>query len=94
MSNHNKRIVFVNENRITLLDDLIPKDVTMFEYERKEDGRIVLTPFSKVSSLSSDAKYIGHKQNGLQKPGKVIDFQSAKANRKHRFGKKKLKIGK
>ncbi|MBN4054753.1 hypothetical protein JYT87_03500 [Nitrospira defluvii] len=91
MANHNKRIVFVNENRITLLGDLIPKDVTMFEYERKEDGRIVLTPFSKVSNLSSDLKRIGHERNDFQKRGKVIDFQSAKANRKHRSGKKRMK---
>ncbi len=90
MTTKNKRIVFVNENRMTLPKGLIPNDVTMFEYERKEDGRIVLTPFSKASSLSSDFNNSHQERNGLPKLGKVIDFHREKAIRRHHSGKKEM----
>lgn len=86
----NKRILFVNESKITLFNDLIPKDVTMFEYERKEDGRIILTPFSSGSSASSDASAAGQEGQETPKRGKVIDIEMAQAIRKKRSRKKRM----
>ncbi len=81
MATKRRQILMVNRNGIVLLNDLIPKDVTMFEYECNEDGRIVLTPFPGAQSPEPVQIEAEERENKKVNRGQLIDFRLGQARR-------------
>jgi len=81
MAAKNRQILLVNRDGIVLLNELIPKNVTMFEYECTEDGRIVLTPFPPATLKDPNHKNPIEGKKRKAGRGQLIDFRAAQALR-------------
>ena len=89
MASKKKKIsVLLDEGRVALPRELIPKGVTQFECEQSEDGRIILSPLKTTSNASPNFARVLKHERGKEEVAQVIDFQESRAFRRKRCAQK------
>lgn len=86
-----KEIALLDEGKIALPSELIPKGVTRFECERSDDGRIILTPLKTTSNAPLDFGRVREGKGRKEEIARVIDFQASQAYRRKHCAQKRKK---
>jgi len=88
MATQEKRIIEIDENKITLPADLIPKNITRFSIEAMTDGRLVLNPIAPGSQVFSGSPTLSQTIDKTRGLAEIVDIRIGRKRTKKAEPKK------
>lgn len=75
MDSKKKKIILIDDNKLSLPEGLIPNDVTQFLIEYLEDGRLILSPVSSSDQIPPDFQDASQGSEKMADLAEVIDIR-------------------